>query len=451
MAIQVSNSQIPNSQAAQLTPQAQREACLQALLATAQAGVPESLPLTALRTQAIAIAQEQGFPSTRDEDWRFTDLSSLIAVPFQPPTTMPTVKATALAAVQLPEVSARLVFINGQFSAALSSTETLPNGVAVGSLAQLHNSPLGDQIDVRLGHAGGQQDLFSALNTAGFQDGAVVWVSQFQTVAAPIQILYLSIPQDQPIVSYPRCLVVAEAASTLTLIEDFYGTGTGDHLNTSVTEVWVDDTAQVNHVRLQREGSGTFHIGKTAVSQGRDSRYVTTAISLGARLSRHNLEVTQRGPQTHTELHGLSAIADTQLADTHSLLALTHPHGTAEQRHKCIIDGRAHAVFNGKVEVSRTAQHTNASQINRNLLLSDKARVDTKPELDIVADNVKCAHGATVSQLDDDELFYLQSRGINAEEAQKLLIYGFAMDIIHTIPIPALRDDLMAAVVKAMA
>jgi Fe-S cluster assembly protein SufD len=237
-------------------------------------------------------------------------------------------------------------------------------------------------------------------------------------------------------------LVLAEAGSALTLVEDFFGASNSDHFNNSVTEIWADDNAQVTHVRLQREGTGTFHIAKTAITQGRDSRYTAIPVTLGARLSRHNLEVYQTGPQTDTNLYGLTAIAGSQLADTHSLVALNHPHGTADQLHKCIVDDAGHCVFNGRVWVPHDAQLTNASQLNRNLLLSGKARVDTKPELDIVADNVKCAHGATVSQLDANEVFYLQSRGISAEAAQRLLIYGFAMDIIDRIPIPSLKQTL---------
>ncbi|MEM0981301.1 MAG: Fe-S cluster assembly protein SufD, partial [Cyanobacteria bacterium P01_H01_bin.58] len=259
---------------------------------------------------------------------------------------------------------------------------------------------------------------------------------------------YLSVGQAEPVIASPRCLLVAETGSAVTLVEDFWGDFQDEHCTNSVTEIWADDSAQVTHVRLQQEGLGTFHIGKTAVTQGRDSRYTVTNVSLGAQVARHNLEVYQTGAQTDTNLYGLTAIAGTQLADTHSLLALNHPHGTADQLHKCIVDDQGHAVFNGKVWVPRHAQLTNASQLNRNLLLSGRARVDTKPELDIVADNVKCAHGATVSQLNANEVFYLQSRGISAAAAQRLLIHGFAMDIIDRIPVVSLRETLMQAVTQ---
>jgi Fe-S cluster assembly protein SufD len=290
--------------------------------------------------------------------------------------------------------------------------------------------------------------VFTALNTVGFQDAAVVWLPRNQVLEQPIQLVYLSVGRATPVIASPRCLVVAESGSALTVVEDFWSPGAQDHFSNSVTEIWADENAQVTHVRLQREGEGTFHVGKTAVTQGRDSRYTILPISIGARLSRHNLEIYQAGPQTDTNLYGLTAIAGSQLADTHSLIAFNHAHGTADQLHKCIVDDRAHAIFNGKVWVPHNAQMTNASQLNRNLLLSNKGRVDTKPELDIVADNVKCAHGATVSQLSADEVFYLQSRGIDADAAQRLLIYGFAMDIVDRIPVSSLRDSLTKTVTQ---
>ncbi|MEH1948298.1 MAG: Fe-S cluster assembly protein SufD, partial [Nostoc sp.] len=194
------------------------------------------------------------------------------------------------------------------------------------------------------------------------------------------------------------------------------------------------------------EGAEAFHIGKTAIAQARDSRYTCHAITLGAKLSRHNLEILQTGEQTQTTLNGLTIISGKQLSDTHSAIALNYPHGISDQLHKCIVGDRAHAVFNGKVLVPKRAQLTNASQLNRNLLLSSKARIDTKPQLEITADNVKCAHGATVSQLEDDEIFYLQSRGIDENDARKLLINAFAAEIINQIPVPSLREILLNTV-----
>jgi Fe-S cluster assembly protein SufD len=180
------------------------------------------------------------------------------------------------------------------------------------------------------------------------------------------------------------------------------------------------------------------------VSQGRDARYVCNAISLGASLSRHNLEIYQQGAQSDTQLYGLSLLEGDRTADTHSLIVFNAPHGTAKQLNKCIADDRSHGVFNGRIYVPKIAQETDASQLSRNLLLSSKARIDTKPELEIVADNVKCAHGATVSQLEEDEVFYLQSRGIDAIAARKLLKFAFAVEVLNKIPVVSLRDRLIA-------
>ncbi|MBV8886462.1 MAG: Fe-S cluster assembly protein SufD, partial [Chroococcidiopsidaceae cyanobacterium CP_BM_RX_35] len=217
-------------------------------------------------------------------------------------------------------------------------------------------------------------------------------------------------------------------------------------LTNAVTEIWLEADAQVNHTRVERESPEAFHIGKTAIAQARNSRYTCNAITLGAKLSRHNLEVFQRGEQTETTLNGLVTITGQQMTDTHSTIALNYPHGTSTQLHKCIIANQAHAVFNGKIFVPQSAQLTNAGQLNRNLLLSPKARVDTKPQLEITADNVKCTHGATVSQLDEEEIFYLQSRGLDATEASHLLINAFATEIINKIPVASLQQTLIAAV-----
>ena len=444
MSIQVSSSDTVT----QSTKREQRQTYLKSLLNTVQAQVPETLALKDLRVKAKAIVNEHTFPSNREEDWRFTDLSPMLSIPFQAANSPTDIDLGMLEQVKMPEAIACIVLVNGQYNEALSDIGQLPAGIVVGNLASLVEAPLADTFTARLATSNGGHEVFTALNTTGFQDVAVVYVPRNQVLDQPVQVLYLSVAGDKATITNSRCLVIAESGSALTVVEDFFGAENSDYFNNSVTEVWADDNAQVTHVRLQREGTGTFHIGKTAITQGRDSRYTIVPVTLGARVSRHNLEIYQAGPQTDTNLYGLTAISQSQLADTHSLIAMNHPHGTAEQLHKAIIDDAGHAVFNGRVWVPHDAQLTNASQLNRNLLLSGKARVDTKPELDIVADNVKCAHGATVSQLDANEVFYLQSRGISAEAAQRLLIYGFAMDIIDRIPVPSLKQSLIEIVAQ---
>jgi Fe-S cluster assembly protein SufD len=411
-----------------------RAAYLAKLLDLAKATVSESTGLQALRDHAALRVQEQTFPSTRDEEWRFTDLSELLSVELTA-AERSSITPDAIASFVLPD-TARLVFVNGIYAAELSDTSNLPEGLTVGNLPSSEQ-----QIQAYLGKQSGAEEVFTALNTAGLSDAAIVLARKNLVVDQPIHLLFVS-TVSQPALIQPRCLVVAEPNSSLTLIEDHISLNEQIYFTNSVAEIWLAENAQINHTRLQRDSQQAFHIGKTAVSQARSSRYTCTALSFGAQLSRHNLEIYQTGEQTETVLNGLTVLKGEQVGDTHSSLALSKPYGTSRQVHKCIIDDRAHGIFNGKVFVPKAAQLTDAGQLNRTLLLSPKARVDTKPQLEIVADNVKCTHGATVGQLETDELFYLQSRGIDADSARKLLVYAFAYEIISQVPLEPLRQTL---------
>ncbi|MDZ8064706.1 MAG: Fe-S cluster assembly protein SufD [Nostoc sp. DedQUE08] len=447
MNIQVSPSAIPNSNAVSLTSMLDRDDYLSGLLNQVTATKTEGW-LQELRQGAVNWVRHSILPTTREEEWRFTDLSSLRKVQFN-------VEAGNFASLEfniLPEAAnSRLVFVNGVFAPELSAVTDLPSGIVVSNLAGL-SAVEQEGVEQYLAQAEGAQEVFTALNTAGISDAAVVWVKKNVVVETPIHLVFISVAGETATISQPRCLVVAESGSQVTLVEEYVAGKMPTpqeeevYLTNAVTEVWVGDNAQVSHTRVEQEGAEAFHIGKTAVTQARDSRYTSQAITLGAKLSRHNLEILQTGEQTQTTLNGLTVITGKQLSDTHSAIALNYPHGTSDQLHKCIVGDRAHAVFNGKVFVPKPAQLTNASQLNRNLLLSSKARVDTKPQLEITADNVKCAHGATVSQLEDDEIFYLQSRGIDENDARKLLINAFAAEVINKIPVPSLREILLNTV-----
>ena len=404
-----------------------------------------------LRDGAVNWVRHSVVPHTREEEWRFTDLSPLKQVIFN---NVDTFRGTSLQLNDLndfflPEVSGRLVFVNGVYSPDLSNTENLPTGLIVGNLDVLP----GEVIQKYLAQAEGSKEVFTALNTAALNDVAVVWVAKNVVVETPIHLLFVSVSGESATISQPRVLVVAESSSQVVLIEEYTNhrdtedTEEEVYFTNGVTEIWVHENAQVTHNRVVREGAAAFHIGKTAVTQARYSRYNCNAVTVGGKISRHNLEILQSGEQTETTLNGLTVIADNQLADTHSVLSLNHPHGVSKQLHKCIISDRAHGVFNGKIFVPKSAQLTDASQLNRNLLLSSKSRIDTKPQLEITADNVKCAHGATVSQLEDDEIFYLQSRGIDENNARKLLVNAFATEIINFIPVASLRESLLKTVV----
>ncbi len=420
------------------------------LLAECAKAVPiERDGLLELRDRSFAIAQELAIPTRRDEEWRFTDLSPLLDLSFYGVgvTEIPEFDITPLV---LPEaVDSRLVFVNGVYTDSLSSIANLPEGVYVGNLAGLP-VPYSTKVWEYLAKQQGSAEVFTALNTAGLSDVAIVWIGKNQIVQTPIHLLFISTTGEVPIIAQPRVLVVAEANAQLTIVEDFAANVEGcsdiplhhPYFTNQVTEIWLEENAIVNHTRKQREAGNGFHIGKTAVSQAKNSRYTCNAISLGAKLSRHNLEIWQQGESTETFLNGLTMVGGQQLADTHSSVMLNHPHGITNQLHKCIVGDRGHGIFNGKVFVPQAAQFTNAGQLNRNLLLSPKARVDTKPQLEITADQVKCSHGATVSQLDAEEVFYLQSRGLKEADARNLLIDAFVAEIINRIPIPSLRQRI---------
>lgn len=410
--------------------------------------------LEQVKSNATKWVRHSVIPTTRDEEWRFTDLSPLRELSFALGSNLGSSQKIAMESLMegldLSEATHRLVFIDGVFTPILSQTSDLPSGLHVGNLDTLEDS----FAQKYLAQFEGTRDVFSDLNTAGLSDVAVVWAGKNVVVEDPIQLLFISLVGESPTFCQPRCLVIAEGNSQISLIEEHITLNTpslqnnpmGAGFNNSVTEVWLHENAQVNHSRIVLGGDHSFDIGKTAITQARYSRYSCNAITIGGKISRHNLEIVQTGEQTETDLHGLTVIAQKQLGDTHSAIALNYPYATSKQLHKFIIGDRAHGVFNGKIFVPKSAQLTDASQLNRNLLLSSKARVDTKPQLEITADNVKCAHGATVSQLEDDEIFYLQSRGIGEIEARKLLVNAFATEVINLIPIASLREKLLKTV-----
>jgi Fe-S cluster assembly protein SufD len=421
-----------------------RDAYLAELLKVIAAPATSRSYLQELRTHAIGFLQEETIPSNKDEEWRFTDLSSILNYHFVTPAQpVPPVNIHGLI---LPEAAnTRLVFVNGIYAPELSSIE-LPTGVFVGDLAAAETAGLA--VSNYLGKQPGCEEVFTAINTAGINEAAIVWLSKNVILDTPIHLLFLATVDETAVAIQPRVLVVMETGSNATIVEEYLHTSISQHpyFNNSVTEIHLAENARLNHTRIQDEDLSAFHIGKTAVSQSRYSNYTGNAIALGGKLSRHNWEIFQIGEQTETNLNGLAMIHGEQTADTHSAIALTKPHGTTNQLHKCIVDDRGHVIFNGKVFVPQAAQLTDAAQLNRNLLLSDRARVDTKPQLEITADNVKCSHGATVSQLEDDEIFYLQSRGLDLETARVLLINAFAVEIIDRIPVVSVRKKLAFAV-----
>lgn len=407
--------------------------------------------LKELRQQGAYRVVQDRWPTKRDEAWRFNDLAPLS----QGFTLAPALAVTGneWQGAVAPEAIARLVFVNGHYAPDLSQTSDLPVGMFVGNLAQL-GSDRSERLVRYLGQAAPHDGVFAQLNTAGLQDAAVLWADKNLVCDRPIQFLFLSVPGEEALCSQPRVLVIAETGSQVTLLEKYRvlsaacanEVDTPPYFTNTVTEIHLAPNAQVTHFRVQREGLRSLHFGTTAVSQAQDSRYKLVEVNFGAWRSRHDLRVHQEGPQTETRLYGLTMLDGDQEGDTHSQVLLNHPHGTVDQLHKCIVDSESHSIFNGRVYVPKAAQMTNAAQLNRNLMLSERARVDTKPELQITADNVKCTHGATVSQLEAEEIFYLQSRGLDADAARHLLLDAFAADILHHLTVESLQKRLIQCV-----
>jgi Fe-S cluster assembly protein SufD len=421
-------------------------AYLESLLA-GQARLPSGQRswVNTLRAAALERAHALTVPTTRDEDWRFTDLSPLYRLAFRAAAPDPHPVVDLIAPHVIPEAGARLVFVDGTFIAALSSLP-VAEGVLVASLAQAIE-PHGELIGQHLGTvAGFERDAFAAINTAYLHDGAVIIAGRNTRVEKPVHVLHVSTQQE--VATHPRILVIAEAGAELTLIEDYASTPAGAYCVNALTEIAVGAGARVQHVKLQRDSTAAFHLATCAASVDRDGTFVSNATALGARISRNTFNVALAAAGAQCQLDGLALISGRQLADTHSFVDHAKPHGTSRQLHKCVVGDAAHAVFNGRVLVRVDAQRTDSAQESRNLLLSGRAHVDTKPQLEILADDVKCSHGATVGQLDAEELFYLRSRGLAEQAARNLLTYGFAAEVVDRIPIPSIVRRLRQVVLE---
>ncbi|MGA7594503.1 MAG: Fe-S cluster assembly protein SufD [Gallionella sp.] len=396
-----------------------------------------------IRVKAEARAQELNFPTAKQDDWRFTDLSPLFQHDFHPVDSYASVSPADIDALLIPN-SIRLVFVDGSYASSLSDLKLAGAGVTVSSLAECFGDA---QVEANFArHAHFDQDSFAALNTRFFDDGAFVHVTG--ETAVPIHILNVATRRDMPSAIYPRCLIVVAANSRATVTEDFAGLHDGINFSSAVTEVVLGEAAQLQHVRVQREEKSAFHIGHCAVEAAGDSIYTSTALTFGARVSRHDLHVTLRGEGAEATLNGLALIGGRQIADTHTRIDHASPHCISRQLHKCIADGASHAVFSGKIRVREGASGTDSAQSSRNLLLSGKAHIDTQPQLEIFNDDVSCKHGATIGQIDAEALFFLKSRGFGEARARNLLTHAFAAEIIDKIPVPSLVESLERTILE---
>ena len=400
--------------------------------------------LSEVRARAMARFQTAGYPTTKNEDWHFTNPSPIAEATFEP--MRPPSGAVSESMVSAWNFGGEwpcAVFVNGRFVPGLSRFEGL-EGIRVMSLAaafreepsllERHLTRQADYVD--------PAQVFTAINTALMHDGAVIRVQKGATAQTPLHLLFLSDAGAAGGSSHPRVLIVAEPQSQATIVEQYATAGGERYFTNAVTEAWVGDGATLNHFRLQQEARNAFHVGTTAVRQERNSHFVSFSFATGADLSRINVYADLSGQGCGATLNGLYMLDGKQHCDHQTRIVHVEPDCYSRELYKGVLDDASHGVFNGKVYVHPAAQKTDGKQTNNTLLLSERARIDTKPQLEIFADDVKCTHGATVGRIDETALFYMKSRGIPNSEARKLLTYAFAAEVLETIPVDALREGL---------
>lgn len=402
-----------------------------------------------VRERGAARFDAVGFPTLRQEDWRFTDLSPIAKASFTAPAVGAAVTPGAITPYTFgKDEGVRLTFVDGHFSPALSVRPELPSGVTVAPLPELAGSPLVARILApRLG-ALATEDFtpFVALNAALFEDGAVVHVPAGLTVTPVIHLLSVASASAPGSMAQLRNLIVVERGASARVVEHFVSVADGEYFVNAVTEVEVGDNAELTHYQVQRQGKRAFQLAAVHVRQGRDSRYHGFSAAVGARISRNDVRTVFAGPGAECTLNGLYLGRDDQLVDNHTAIEHREPNCGSRELYKGILTGRSHAVFNGKVLVTPEAQKTDGKQTNRNLVLSDGAKVDTKPQLEIFADDVKCTHGATVGRLEALPLFYLGSRGIGRALGEKILTYAFAAEMLTGLTVEPMRRQLESLV-----
>ena len=400
--------------------------------------------LQPVRRAAIARLADLGFPTVHDEDWRFTSLAPIVTTAFQPATEVTAnADAESLAGfVFAGSGGPRLVFVNGRFATRLSTLVPLPTGVRAGSLAQMLVGDRGTLEPHLARYEDFQQEAFSALNTAFLTDGAFVSVPRGSVVEQPIHILYVTAPTAGPIATHPRTLIVTGEDSQVSVVEDYVTLGEGAHLSNAVTELAVGDGSVVSHYLIQRESRQAFHVSTLRGQQGRSSSVTSHTVLLGGALTRRNIHPVLAGEGGECLINGLFMSNGRQHMDNYMKVEHASPRCESRQVYKGILDEESRGVFHGRIIVHKDAQKTDAKQTNMNLLLSENAQIDTKPQLEIYADDVKCTHGATVGQIDEEAIFYLRSRGLAEASARALLLYAFAGDMLQRMKAEPIRRHL---------
>jgi len=418
------------------------------------AGRPAGEPgwLAARRKDAMSAFSAQGFPTTRDEDWRYTSVAAIARTPFEPGVPGPkALRREHVEAAALPVYACSLfVFVNGRFAPELSAKPAQAGEVAVRSLAvALAESPAGlEPLLARRAPVEGAP--FVALNTAFLDDGALVEIAPGAKLTAPVHVVHVTCPGGRETISQPRCLVLARSGCEATVIEDHVSIGDGGFFTNAVTEIEIEAGARLDYVKLQREAPVGHHVAAVHAGLARDARFGAVTLSLGGALTRTDFTARLEGAGAECTMDGLYVASDRQLVDNHTTIDHVAPHGTSRELYKGILDGRSRGVFRGRVIVRKDAQKTDSKQTNKNLLLSRDAEADSKPQLEISADDVKCSHGSTIGQLDEDSLFYLRARGIDEVDARRLLLRAFAAEVTRAIREEPLRSEIETLVLARL-
>ncbi len=399
-----------------------------------------------LRKAGIARFAERGLPGLSDEDWRFTNLEPLRALPFLPALEVPSRRLTLSELAGAPFLDTltgdRLVFVDGHFDPTLSRLGAVSGGVVVTNLA----AGLGSHAALLEKHltryTRSEVSALTALNDAYFTDGALIEVPAGRSVEQPIHLVFVATGTEPGLAIHARNLILVGNGATATVLEHYLGIGDAAAITNTVTELAVGDQAHLEHLRFQDERRSAFHLGTVHGAFGRTANASLHSFALGGRLSRQNIRVALEGEGLEVVLNGLYLTEGEQLADHHMIVDHAQPHCASHEYFNGILEGRSRGVFHGRILVRKGAQKTDAKQTNKNLLLSDDATANTKPQLEIYADDVKCTHGATIGQLHPEHIFYLRSRGISQDTARRMLIHAFAGEIIERVRHTALREVL---------
>lgn len=402
-------------------------------------------PARDIHRLGLAHFDEYDFPTTKHEDWKYTSVEPILQHQFEPELVYPKGKLSpqSFASLPLNNLPAhRIVLVNGHFSSEFSSLNELPSGLTVKSLAAAVNENSDLVFQHITQYAGVEKNIFTALNSAFLMDGAFVYIDENATIEKPVHLMFVAVSDKQPALIQPWNLIVAGKHSRATIIESYVSAGHETYFTNAVTEIFTDDNAVLEHHKIQLESPNAFHIGNMHILQQRSSNFTSNLFSFGAALARNEAATELNGEGIESRLNGVYVARDRQHVDNRTFIDHAKPHCHSFEVYKGILDDQSTAVFNGKILVRQDAQKTDAKQSNHALLLSKDATINTKPQLEIFADDVKCTHGATVGQIDAEMLFYLRARGLDKQEAESILTRAFAGSVVEQIRYEPLRDEL---------